>query len=127
MHNGIKKSLLATQFESHYARNAFPCVDEPSAKAVFELTTKSPVGEVVLANMPMLEQTEVGGKLVTTFEKTPAMSTYLVAFVIGELQKKESQTKDGVTVAKEIELEDPIENMGAQMVKEVASKTSDVA
>ena len=36
-------------------------------------------------------------------------------------------TKDGVTVAKEIELEDPFENMGAQMVKEVASKTSDVA
>jgi chaperonin GroEL len=38
-----------------------------------------------------------------------------------------SITKDGVTVAKEIELEDPIENMGAQMVKEVASKTADVA
>lgn len=38
-----------------------------------------------------------------------------------------STTKDGVTVAKEIELEDPFENMGAQMVKEVASKTSDVA
>ena len=36
-------------------------------------------------------------------------------------------TKDGVTVAKEIELPDPLENMGAQMVKEVASKTSDVA
>ena len=35
-------------------------------------------------------------------------------------------TKDGVTVAKEIELEDPIENMGAQMVKEVATKTSDL-
>ena len=38
-----------------------------------------------------------------------------------------TSTKDGVTVAKEIELEDPIENMGAQMVREVASKTSDVA
>src|SRR5436189_157702 len=38
-----------------------------------------------------------------------------------------SITKDGVTVAKEIELKNPIENMGAQMVKEVASKTSDVA
>ena len=38
-----------------------------------------------------------------------------------------SVTKDGVTVAKEIELEDPIENVGAQMVKEVASKTADVA
>ena len=36
-------------------------------------------------------------------------------------------TKDGVSVAKEIELEDPVENMGAQMVKEVATKTSDIA
>ncbi|MAZ40157.1 MAG: molecular chaperone GroEL, partial [Legionellales bacterium] len=36
-------------------------------------------------------------------------------------------TKDGVSVAKEIELEDPFENMGAQLVKEVASKTSDIA
>src|SRR5881409_141479 len=36
-------------------------------------------------------------------------------------------TKDGVTVAKEIDLKDPIENMGAQMLKEVASKTSDTA
>ena len=36
-------------------------------------------------------------------------------------------SKDGVTVAKEIELEDPLENMGAQMVKEVASKTNDIA
>ena len=36
-------------------------------------------------------------------------------------------TKDGVTVAKEIELADPYENMGAQMVKEVATKTSDIA
>ena len=36
-------------------------------------------------------------------------------------------TKDGVTVAKEIELEDPVQNMGAQMVKEVASKTADIA
>src|SRR6476660_7474116 len=36
-------------------------------------------------------------------------------------------TKDGVTVAKEIELKDPVENMGAQLVKEVASKTADMA
>ena len=36
-------------------------------------------------------------------------------------------TKDGVTVAKEVELKDPLENMGAQMIKEVASKTSDAA
>ena len=47
--------------------------------------------------------------------------------VIGKAFGGPSITKDGVTVAKEIELEDPLENMGAQMVKEVASKTNDLA
>src|SRR5438045_631573 len=47
--------------------------------------------------------------------------------VIDKKFGKPTVTKDGVTVAKEIELEDPIENMGAQMVKEVATKTSDLA
>ena len=47
--------------------------------------------------------------------------------VIGKSFGAPQVTKDGVTVAKEIELEDPLENMGAQMVKEVASKTNDLA
>src|SRR3954464_3655662 len=47
--------------------------------------------------------------------------------VIGRSYGSPAITKDGVTVAKEIDLKDPIENMGAQMVREVASKTSDVA
>jgi chaperonin GroEL len=47
--------------------------------------------------------------------------------VLGKKWGSPTVTKDGVTVAKEIELEEPYENMGAQMVKEVASKTSDVA
>src|SRR6202162_4147582 len=47
--------------------------------------------------------------------------------VIGKSYGSPTITKDGVTVAKEIELKDPLENMGAQMVREVASKTSDVA
>ena len=47
--------------------------------------------------------------------------------VIGKKFGSPHVTKDGVSVAKEIELSDPIENMGAQMVKEVASKTADVA
>ena len=47
--------------------------------------------------------------------------------VIGKAFGGPAITKDGVSVAKEIELEDPLENMGAQMVKEVASKTSDLA
>src|SRR6476619_7591992 len=47
--------------------------------------------------------------------------------ILGKADGSPTITKDGVTVAKEIDLKDPIENMGAQMVKEVASKTSDVA
>ena len=47
--------------------------------------------------------------------------------VIGKSYGPPQVTKDGVTVAKEIELDDPLENMGAQMVKEVASKTNDLA
>src|SRR5207248_1678109 len=47
--------------------------------------------------------------------------------VIGRAYGAPTITKDGVTVAKEIDLADALENMGAQMVKEVASKTSDVA
>src|SRR5690554_6578822 len=47
--------------------------------------------------------------------------------VIGKAFGGPQVTKDGVTVAKEIELEDALENMGAQMVKEVASKTNDLA
>ena len=47
--------------------------------------------------------------------------------IIGKAFGGPQITKDGVTVAKEIELEDALENMGAQMVKEVASKTNDLA
>ncbi|MBJ7879058.1 chaperonin GroEL [Gelidibacter salicanalis] len=47
--------------------------------------------------------------------------------IIGKSFGAPQVTKDGVTVAKEIELEDPLENMGAQMVKEVASRTNDLA
>ena len=47
--------------------------------------------------------------------------------VIGKKFGAPAVTKDGVSVAREIELENPVENMGAQMVKEVASKTADVA
>src|SRR2546422_626061 len=47
--------------------------------------------------------------------------------ILGKKFGSPTITKDGVTVAKEIELKDPLENMGAQMVREVASKTSDVA
>ena len=97
-HDGKQKQLIATQFESHHAREAFPCIDEPEAKATFDLVLKSPVDETAIANTPILSQETVDNKLVTTFETTPVMSTYLLAFVYGELGYKEAVTKHGVTV-----------------------------
>ena len=97
-HNGVKKQLFATQFESHHAREVFPCVDEPAAKAEYDLTLITRPGITVLGNMPVKSEEENGDSLTTTFEKTPRMSSYLLAFVIGELHKKTARTKSGVEV-----------------------------
>ncbi|MBC7707989.1 M1 family metallopeptidase [Polaromonas sp.] len=97
-HEGKKKQLIATQFESHHAREAFPCIDEPEAKATFDLTLTTPAGETVIANTPVLEQRTNGELCITSFETTPRMSTYLLAFVYGELGYLEATTKDGVLV-----------------------------
>lgn len=97
-HAGIKKELLATQFESHHAREVFPCVDEPAAKATFDVTLTTEDSVTVLGNMPIRFQDTDGRQLVTTFETSPRMSTYLLAFVVGELQSKTAKTKDGVDV-----------------------------
>ena len=97
-HDGVKKQLFATQFESHHAREVFPCVDEPAAKAEYDLTLVTRTGIAVLGNMPVKSEEENGDSLTTTFEKTPRMSSYLLAFVIGELHKKSARTKSGVEV-----------------------------
>lgn len=97
-YEGRKQKLVSTQFESHHAREAFPCIDEPEAKATFDLTLISPTGEVTLANTPAASQTEKNGKMVTIFETTPKMSTYLLAFVFGDLQNKEAKTNSGIDV-----------------------------
>ena len=97
-HDGVKKQLFATQFESHHAREVFPCVDEPAAKAEYDLTLVTRTGITVLGNMPVKSEEENSDSLTTTFEKTPRMSSYLLAFVIGELHKKSARTKSGVEV-----------------------------
>ena len=97
-HDGVKKQLFATQFESHHAREVFPCVDEPAAKAEYDLTLVTRTGITVLGNMPVKSEEENGDSRTTTFEKTPRMSSYLLAFVIGELHKKSAHTKSGVEV-----------------------------
>lgn len=97
--DGEKQELLATQFESHYARQAFPCIDEPEAKATFDVTLTTEKDITVLGNMPVKSQGTDGDMLVTSFETTPRMSSYLVAWVAGDLQKKSATTNSGVEVA----------------------------
>lgn len=97
-HDDVKKQLFATQFESHHAREVFPCVDEPAAKAEYDLTLITRPEITVLGNMPVKSEEENGDSLTTMFEKTPRMSGYLLAFVIGELHKKSAHTKSGVEV-----------------------------
>jgi puromycin-sensitive aminopeptidase len=96
--DGQQKQLIATQFESHHAREVFPCIDEPEAKATFDLTMVIPEGETVLSNTPPKNQKIKNGLQITEFETTPKMSTYLLAFVYGEMGYKEAKTKSGVVV-----------------------------
>lgn len=93
-----KKELLTTQFESHHAREVFPCIDEPEAKALFDVTLTTEQNVTVLGNMPVEKQTIEKDILVTTFQTSPRMSTYLLAWVTGELHRKTAVTKSGVEV-----------------------------
>ena len=94
--NGEKKQIIGTQFETTFARQAFPCVDEPEAKATFSLAIKfdEHPGETIIANMPE-DHVSAG---VHYFQQTVRMSTYLVAFAFGELQSKKTTTESGVEV-----------------------------
>jgi len=92
--DGTEKILLATQFESHHAREAFPCVDEPEAKATFDLTLDTPANEPVIANTPIKSHDGT----TTVFETTPKMSTYLLAFVCGDMKYLEATTSNDTMV-----------------------------
>ncbi len=95
--NGAPQKLIATQFESHYAREAFPCIDEPAAKAGFALTIIVPdrqPTDVILANTELIKQD------VDRFEfaPTPRMATYLLAWVIGPLRSVSGVNQGGIKV-----------------------------
>ncbi len=96
--DGEKKQIIATQFESHHAREVFPCIDEPIAKAVFHLSIQTRPDVTVLSNTPVKEQSSHKDFMITTFEPSPMMSTYLLAFVTGDLHYKEATATNGVTV-----------------------------
>ena len=94
-----EEKIVATQFESHYARECFPCIDEPEAKATFDLTitTQTPT-DTILANMPIKEEKLEEDRKTVAFERTPKMSTYLLAFAVGNFVGCQVESKHGVQI-----------------------------
>ncbi len=84
---GVSHTIAATQFESTDARRGFPCWDEPALKAVFAVTLVVPATLAAVSNAALVREEPAGpGKKAVTFADTIKMSTYLVAFVVGELE-----------------------------------------
>jgi puromycin-sensitive aminopeptidase len=87
---GVAHTIAATQFEATDARRGFPCWDEPAFKAVFGVTLVIPEGLVAVSNARVTGESPAGpGKKAVAFADTIHMSTYLVAFVVGDLEATE--------------------------------------
>jgi len=83
---GVSRTMAATQFEATDARRAFPCWDEPSFKAVFAVTLAIDPALTAVSNTAIVGETRENGRKIVRFADTIKMSTYLVAFVVGELE-----------------------------------------
>jgi len=87
--SGVSRTMAATQFEATDARRAFPCWDEPSFKAVFAVTLAIDPALTAVSNTSIVAETPENGRKVVKFADSIVMSTYLVAFVVGELEHTE--------------------------------------
>ena len=97
--DGKEHHMAVSQFESTDARRAFPSFDEPSKKAVFHINLVVPEDHTALSNTIETEIKEhSAGFKIVSFEPTPKMSTYLLAFVIGKFEHIEKKSKDGTLV-----------------------------
>eukprot|EP01035_Chromulina_nebulosa_P020946 gene20946-27148_t len=97
--DGNKKIIGSTQFEALDARRAFPCWDEPARKATFQVIHIIPNNLTALSNMPETEVLHLpGGLKRVTFGVSPIMSTYLLAWAVGEFDFLTATTKGGVVL-----------------------------
>jgi aminopeptidase N len=94
---GAKKLLLGTQFEATDARRFFPCWDEPSFRARFQLTVVVPENWLAVSNMPVESENKTATEKEVRFAMTPPMASYLNVFVAGELDFIETQS-NGVQI-----------------------------
>lgn len=84
---GHQAVMLSTQMEATDARRMFPCWDEPAFRARFRLTATVPAAWATIGNMPIAKRVVHGQLATTTFDRSPAMPTYLVEFSAGDLRE----------------------------------------
>jgi len=94
-----RRNYAVTQFESTDARRAFPCFDEPAFKATFDISLVVDVSDTAISNTEIVSDAPgpATGKHTLKFATTPKMSTYLVAFLVGDFQCTSGES-DGVTI-----------------------------
>ncbi|XP_013142752.1 PREDICTED: glutamyl aminopeptidase-like isoform X2 [Papilio polytes] len=88
-----KSNMVASKFQPTYARQAFPCFDEPDFKATYDITLVKPVSYVALSNMNEISKTQCEDKNTeaVTFATSVPMSTYLACFVVCDFDFKETE------------------------------------
>ncbi|MDE1869238.1 MAG: M1 family metallopeptidase [Candidatus Micrarchaeota archaeon] len=87
LYNGKEGNIVTTQFEAVSARKAFPCIDEPIAKATFDVTMIVEKDLSAISNMPIKKSIQLNStKKAVTFYTTPRMSTYLLYLAAGKFE-----------------------------------------
>ena len=84
-----------TKFEAIYARRAFPSFDEPAFKIPFDVTLTVPAAAAVVGNMPVAKERTEDGRRIVSFQPTPPLPTYLVAFAVGPFETRATSVAAG--------------------------------